>query len=112
MLHNNFSAFNPNEEPIENYLDLIKKVKCVSLFCYVLNNILKNKIVPRKVKDCSFEECNKHLLSCYAPTSRIIAKAFKFHSRRQNNNETLSDFISDLMQLSIKSEFDTFLDRA
>ncbi|KAJ8886089.1 hypothetical protein PR048_012298 [Dryococelus australis] len=45
-------------------------------------------------------------------SKETLAETFKFRSRHQYNNESLSDFISDLKQLSIKCDFDNFLDRA
>uniref|UniRef100_T1H9E4 CCHC-type domain-containing protein n=1 Tax=Rhodnius prolixus TaxID=13249 RepID=T1H9E4_RHOPR len=126
MFNNTFSPFNPNEEPIENFLERLESYFHINGINYsalkvdhltiLLGpdqfNILKNKVVPKKVRDCSFEECSKFLLSHYAPSTRVIAETFKFHSRYQQKDETLSDFISALKQLSIKCEFNNSLDRA
>lgn len=122
----NFSKFDPDSEPIENFLErlesyfrlnvvseaTVKVDHLVLLLGTEQYNVLKNKLAPRKISSCSFDECSQCLISHYAPKTRVISETFKFHSRMQKEGESITDFITDLKQLSIKCEFETYLDRA
>lgn len=69
-------------------------------------------IQPKKPKDLTLEEITTHLRDYYEPTPLEIVENFKFHSRKQNANESISEFLAELRRLSTHCKFGDFLNTA
>lgn len=120
-----FQEFNPACETIENFIERLdsyfringitddKKVDFLTVLIGPEHfSLLKNRLAPQKVFECSYKDCVKQLCEHYSPTSRTISETFKFHSRKQSQGESCRDFINALKKLSLHCQFGDHLDRA
>lgn len=120
-----FSPFDPNTEGFDNFVERLNsyfringvdgKIR-VDYLCVLVGAehyaLLKNILAPKKVSESTYEECVKSLKDHYSPSSRAISETFKFHSRKQQEGESVLTFITDIKKLSTKCDFGDFLDRA
>lgn len=54
----------------------------------------------------------KALKAHYEPKPLVIAERFNFYQRRQQQGESIVEFVADLRRLTTKCEFEDFLDQA
>ena len=74
--------------------------------------LMKNLCSPQKPSEKSFGELTKKLQDHLSPKPLTIAERFKFYLRRQQENETVRDFIAVLRKLAETCDFGEFLDFA
>lgn len=64
------------------------------------------------MSEVSFEFCEESLKNFYFPKNCVIAVRYKFYSRQQAENESLTQYISVLRRLSLECHFGEFLQQA
>lgn len=63
-------------------------------------NLLRSLVTPEKPGDKSYDEIVATLKGHYSPKPLIIAERFQFHKRNQEEEESISQFVAVLKQLS------------
>lgn len=110
--------FNLYSERLEHFFAL-NKVDCDGEKVNILANfgggdlykIINKLVAPKKVKDFKYEELVKKLTDHFQPTRNVIAETFKFYKRNQQA-ESLSEYIIELKSIAENCDFGDFLDRA
>ena len=74
--------------------------------------ILKKLLVPKVIKNVTYEECKTTLSSYFAPKKTCVLEAVDFYKRMQYQGESVADYAAELQSLSTKCEFGTYQDRA
>lgn len=117
--------FEPETESISAYLERLQMFfdanniadeKKVSVLLTVIGkntfSLLRNLLAPTSPKDKSLEELTTVLKAHFEPKPLVIAERFDFYRRDQRAGESIMDFVADLRCLTVKCEFETFLDQA
>ena len=65
-----------------------------------------NLLSPKNLTDCKFNDIVKELTDHYKPKKIVIYERFKFHSRTQQSNESIAEFLASLRTLAKTCEFD------
>ncbi len=74
--------------------------------------VLRSLLAPTRPQDQTFDDLVTRLKAHYDPKPLVIAERFRFYKRNQSSTETIAEFLADLRRLTIRCEFDTFLDQA
>ena len=114
--------FDPNIEDFDTYcsrVDLyfvannIKGDKVVPSFLTLIGpktyGLVKNLLSPTDPANSTYDQIKTALKNHYKPKVILIYESFKFHSRSQKPNESISDFIAALKELAHTCEFGTTL---
>lgn len=64
-----------------------------------------NLLSPKKLDACTFDEIEKALTDHYKPKKITIYERFKFHSRTQQQSESIAEFLASLRTLAKTCEF-------
>ena len=67
--------------------------------------LASNILAPKALSSVKFDEIVDALNGHYRPKKIIIYERFKFHSRVQSNNESISDYIAAMKKLARTCEF-------
>ncbi|XP_077482552.1 uncharacterized protein LOC144093113 [Stigmatopora argus] len=121
----NLGEYEAVKEDFESYLErfeqwmIINEVeegKKTNVFLSIIGaeayGLLKHLCIPEKPSSLSYEVLSGRLASHYNPKPLVIAERFKFQKRNQRENESVSDYIVALKQLSSHCEFGLQLDEA
>ena len=87
-----------------------KKAVFVTLLGPKVFSLLQNLISPKTPHDCSYNELVTTLKQHYKPKVVIVYERFKFHTRRQGQGETISDFVAGLKSSARTCDFGDMLD--
>ena len=117
--------FDPRSDSISSYLERmqlyfeansVKEDRKVAVLLTVVGaktyETLRSLLSPARPRDKTYEELLEVLKRHYDPQPLVIGERFKFYQRSQKPGETIADFIADLRRLSIRCDFDDFLDQA
>ncbi len=121
----NIQEFDPQVETITTYLERLELYfdantvaaeKKVSALLYGIGpkvyGVLRSLLAPTRPQDQTFDDLVTRLKAHYDPKPLVIAERFRFYKRNQSSTETIAEFLADLRRLTIRCEFDTFLDQA
>lgn len=119
------SEYKEGKEDFESYLERLEQwmvanevedEKKVSVFLSLIGadayKLLKSLLQPEKPSTKSYDQLTKALSDHYKPKPLVIMERFRFQKRNQQENESVSDFIVALKQLSTNCDFGTHLDDA
>ena len=67
--------------------------------------LLKDLVAPSKPKEKSFKELKGSLLRHLKPKQLVISERFRFHSRKQREGETVTQFAAAVSHLAIACRF-------
>lgn len=120
----NIEQFSFTENDLEEYLDrveqsfLVNKIEdelkvpfLISTAAKEFNEKVKILLKPKLIKDFKYVDLKKILLDHFRPTKNVRAERFKFWSRQIQENESLTEFILELRNLSSTCEYGSFLDQ-
>lgn len=74
--------------------------------------LLKDLVSPADITALSYSEISLALINHFKPQRNIIFERFKFHSKVQDSDESLTDFVAGLKSLASTCEFGQYLDEA
>lgn len=77
-----------------------------------LYKIIKACVAPQKPKDVKYSELKRELKKYFEPSVNVIAERYRFHSRQQQPDESISDYIMEIKALSRDCKFEAFLPEA
>ncbi|KAI4895153.1 hypothetical protein NFI96_009265 [Prochilodus magdalenae] len=119
------SEYKEGQEDFESYLERLEQWmianevdegKKVSVFLSVIGaeayRLLKNLTMPAKPSSLTYKELSEKLSAHYKPKPLVIAERFRFQKRNQLENETVSEYMVALKQLSTHCDFGNHLDEA
>ena len=123
--HGTLSAFVEGDdwddyiEQLEQYFlandieDVVGKEKKKAVFLSVVGNktygLIKTLLHPLKPKDKTFTELIALVRNHLSPKPIVIAERYKFYTRKQRHNESVSQFMTEIKKLSETCEFGNFL---
>ena len=67
--------------------------------------LLKDLVAPAKPKDKTYEQLKDALLSHLKPKRLVISERFRFHSRKQKEQETVTHFAAAVSHLATTCQF-------
>ena len=73
---------------------------------------LEELCTPQKPSDKSLEEITQLLLEHFKPKHLVVAESFKFYNAKQEEGESISNFLVRLKHLASTCEYGSFLKRA
>ena len=73
--------------------------------------VLEDLCTPQKPSDQSLEEIRQLLLEHFKPKHLVVAESFKFYNAKQEEGESISNFLVCLKHLASTCEFGLFLKR-
>lgn len=85
---------------------------CIGFCGPDLYKIIKSCIAPKKTTEITYKQMKDELKEYFEPKRNIIAERFKFYSRQQNSDESVSDYIVEIKALSQTCEFGNHLTEA
>lgn len=85
---------------------------CIGFCGPDLYKIIKSCIAPKKISDTSYLDMKKELQSYFEPKLNQIAERFKFYTRQQKSDETVTDFIVEIKALTQTCDFGDHLAEA
>lgn len=119
------SAFQPQSEKIESYLERVelymmannfpddRKVPALlTLIGGETYQLLRSLVAPALPASKTYADLVKVLKKHFAPTPLVIAERFHFHRRSQNPGETIAEYMAELRRLTTHCEFGDYLDQA
>ena len=74
--------------------------------------ILEDLCTPQQPSEKCLEEITQLLLEHFKPKHLVVAESFKFYSAKQEEGESISNFLVCLKHLASTCEFGSFLKRA
>ena len=74
--------------------------------------LLQDSCAPALPNSKTFKDLSVVLKNHFQPQPTVIAERYKFHERKQKNNESIMDYLADLKKLAANCEFKDFLDEA
>ena len=89
-----------------------KKASLLSLVGPKTYSLLRGLTSPQKSKDKTYKEIIELLEGHLSPVPLEIAQRYKFHKRCQKPNESISDFVAALKQMTEHCNFGGFLPQA
>ena len=117
--------FDAETESISSYIERLEmfftandiaNAKQVTVLLTVIEktmfSLLQNLLAPELPKDKAYADLVKALKAHYEPKPLVIAERFNFYQRRQQQGESIVEFVADLRRLTTKCEFEDFLDQA
>ena len=113
-MHGNVSVFDGMQEDwIESYFvanDIAKKrailFNAVGPSTY---RLIKTLCLPDKPKDYTFEEIVKKLTTHFNPKQSVIIKRFEFKTRKQEQGETVAEYVAALRKIAEHCEYSDIL---
>ncbi|XP_055701801.1 uncharacterized protein K02A2.6-like [Phlebotomus papatasi] len=66
---------------------------------------LSDRVAPKEPEDLRYNEIVQELTVCYDPAPLEIVEIYNFHTSRQEENETIDEFLSRLRKLSANCGF-------
>ena len=69
---------------------------------------LKDMAAPTKPSELKFDEINAYMSTRFEPETTVILCRFRFHNRKQSENEDISSFVSALRRLASKCSYGAF----
>lgn len=85
---------------------------CIGFCGGDLYKIIKSCIAPTKITEITYVEMKNKLKEYFEPKLNKTAERFKFYSRQQKEEESVSDYLVELKALSRTCEFGTYLNEA
>lgn len=85
---------------------------CIGFCGPDLYKLIKSCIAPKTISDIKYAEMKLKLEAYFKPKVNIIAERFKFHSRQQKSEESVTDYIVELKALSRTCDYKEHLDQA
>ena len=73
--------------------------------------VLEDLCTPQKPSDKSLEEITQLLLEHFKPKHLVVTESFKFYNTKQEEGESISNFLVHLKHLASTCEFGLFLKR-
>lgn len=73
---------------------------------------LCNKVAPALPEEMEYEQIVQLMDKYYNPAPLEIAETFRFHSRKQQDGETIQEYLHGLQKLAINCNFGSFLKTA
>ena len=121
-----FDKFDPDVEDFECYQDRLEQylfvsgikeeedrvatlISVVGAKCY---RQLKDLTAPTKPSEMKFEDICTRLSNYYNPKKTTLATRYNFYRRNQKDNESITDYVSNLKKLAQDCNFGTFRDTA
>ena len=74
--------------------------------------LIRNLVSPDRPGDKTYDELKTFIHNHLKPKPLVIAERFKFHQRKQQGSETVSQYLTGQQKLSEHSEFGAFLNDA
>ena len=119
MAHSiDIEKFNEEVEDFDTYLSRIKLYfvvndtateKQVPLLLTLIGaksyTLAKNLLSPKTPESCSLEEIMKALKNYYKPKINVVYERYKFYSRVQKQDESISDFVKEIKTLAHTCDF-------
>ena len=119
----NIGVYNESEEDFESYCNRVelffeansvKSEKKVCTFLTVIGaktfSLVKDLVAPKKPSECTYVELVDALRSHFRPQVVIIYERFKFYSRNQENNESVTNFVAAIKAKARTCEFGSNLE--
>lgn len=119
--------FDENEEGFEAYLERLEQFfvangltygddKSKAVFLTVVgkknHTLLMDLCAPLKPSKHKLAELIELMQTHFVPKTSFIAERYKFHSRNQREDESISEYMACLRKLASTCKFGTFLDDA
>ncbi|XP_077530459.1 uncharacterized protein LOC144142675 isoform X2 [Haemaphysalis longicornis] len=73
---------------------------------------LKSLLFPKTPIDASFLEVSSALKNHYSPRRSVVSERYRFNQRKQEPDETITDFIVAIREIAAQCEFGGFLQDA
>ena len=112
------APFEESSEDIDTYIsrvelffiaNSIKDTKQVATFLTLLGpkifHLVQNLVSPKKPGDCTYAELVKALKDHFKPKVVIIYERYKFHTRSQQQGESISNFVAGLKSCARTCDF-------
>ena len=128
MAHGNLREFNPKKESIEDFHERFefycvangisgdnadkKKAMFITLLGQETFARLKILASPTNISELSLDAIMQHLTQHFRPTTIEIAERFKFFKRQQNEQESATEYMSELRGLAKTCNFAAYLETA
>ncbi|KAI4904821.1 hypothetical protein NFI96_009209 [Prochilodus magdalenae] len=90
--------------PVEDF-HLILTFSCAKTF-----SLLTDLLAPKKLSDCTLEDLLKALREFYVPKKNVLSERYSFRVRKQQNGETVAEYVAALKGLATTCEFGEKLD--
>ena len=103
-------------ERLEQYFTVneIKTAKKVPALLTLLGsktyNLLRNLTAPEKPSELDYDTIVELLEKQLSPKPSVITQRYRFHTRIQNEGETINDYVAQLRKLAIHCNFDNLND--
>ncbi|XP_068218294.1 uncharacterized protein [Palaemon carinicauda] len=72
--------------------------------------LIKTLLAPNKPAEKTFQELTKLISEHLTPKPIIIAERYRFYQRKQQDGESVTQFVTEQRKLAEKCEFKGFLD--
>ena len=128
MAHGTLREFDPKKESIEDFEERFefysvangirgdnadkKKVSFVTLLGQDMFAKLKTLANPTAISELTLDAIKQHLRNFFCPPTVEIAERFKFFKRNQKEQESATDYMSELRRLAKACDFGAYLDTA
>ena len=125
LLYGVVEAFDPTDGDFTEYAERLTQYflangvedeKKVAILLTVIGkdtySLLRSLVAPAKPHEKSYTDIISALTTHFKPTPITIAERFKFYERNQQPGEKINDFIAAIRALSLKCNFNAFLDEA
>lgn len=73
-------------------------------------SLLTDLLAPKKLSDCTLEDLLKALREFYVPKKNVLSERYSFRARKQQNGETVAEYVAALKGLATTCEFGSTLD--
>ncbi|KAI4896702.1 hypothetical protein NFI96_007948 [Prochilodus magdalenae] len=73
-------------------------------------SLLTDLLAPKKLSDCTLEDLLKALREFYVPKKNVLSERYSFRVRKQQNGETVAEYVAALKGLATTCEFGEKLD--
>ena len=85
--------------------DGLKVATFLSLLGPKVYGLLQNLVSPRKPKDLTYAQLVTQLKNHYKPKTIIVFERYKFYNRKQNNGESIADYVAGLKACAHTCDF-------
>lgn len=100
-LESAFVVFNVPDNLHKHYLLHYMGTECYDILC--------NQVAPSEPQDLDYKVIVEKLRDYYDPTPLEIAENYRFHQRKQQDGETVMEFLVELQKLSMHCNFGQYL---
>ena len=101
---------------IANAIGCGNQTKCKAILLRAIGKktyrFLEDLCTPQKPNEKSLEEITQRLLEHFRPKHLVVAEGFKFYKAKQEEGESISNFLVRLKHLTSTCEFGSFLKSA